>query len=113
MGSNGKGTCVYHTPSGRKCAVGCLLPDEEYAEHHFDNCAIDDPEDSAPIRNALRRYGVPVGPKGIPLLTALQKAHDGGGLERTTPVAKRLHMVATEFKLTWPEEIPITDWAWL
>lgn len=24
------GHCVYRAPDGRKCAVGCLIPDEEY-----------------------------------------------------------------------------------
>lgn len=27
------GACLYRTPEGRKCAIGCLIPDEEYREH--------------------------------------------------------------------------------
>ncbi len=25
-----QGMCMYRTPDGNKCAVGCLIPDEEY-----------------------------------------------------------------------------------
>lgn len=27
------GKCMYRTSDGHKCAVGCLIPDEEYAPH--------------------------------------------------------------------------------
>lgn len=27
---NGSGSCVYHGEDGEKCAVGCLITDEEY-----------------------------------------------------------------------------------
>lgn len=33
--SDDQGQCMYRTPEGRKCAVGCLIPDELYV-HTFD-----------------------------------------------------------------------------
>jgi hypothetical protein len=30
--TDSKGTCMYRTPNGRSCAVGCLIPDELYHE---------------------------------------------------------------------------------
>lgn len=27
------GECLYRDPEGRKCAVGCLIPDEQYRDH--------------------------------------------------------------------------------
>jgi hypothetical protein len=31
--TDSKGTCMYRTPNGRSCAVGCLVPDELYSEY--------------------------------------------------------------------------------
>lgn len=61
------GDCVYRSPTGLKCAVGCLIPDDKY-----------DPElESRTIRTLLNRGVLPLeySPHRM-LLGALQGVHD-------------------------------------
>jgi hypothetical protein len=55
--------CQYLTPGGLRCAVGCLLSDEENA-----NCVVGDPADrvALPARFVNHRW----------FLTRMQEAHD-------------------------------------
>ena len=62
-------TCMYRTPSGLMCAVGCLIPDEIYTPDM-------EGEDAYYV---VRRYLIPaglIGDESDPLLADLQWAHD-------------------------------------
>ena len=58
--------CMYHAPDGKKCAVGCLITDEEYSPS-MENTAISDLINN----NRLKRLSPFQG-----LLQDLQYVHD-------------------------------------
>ena len=59
------GTCLYRGPNGRSCAIGCLIPDDEYKE-------IFEYQEATAILPLLS-YDYT---NYVHLLTALQCAHD-------------------------------------
>ena len=63
--------CVYHAPSGLKCAIGCLITDEVY------NPAMEflDITDE-PVYRALRDSGIDMSGKTVSILRGLQHVHD-------------------------------------
>ena len=82
------GFCMYRAPDGGKCAVGCLIPDEDYRtsmegesvaylSDHFESCAW------------MYKY--------LDLLCKLQGLHDNF-TPSEWPLA--LREIATDFKLT-------------
>lgn len=92
------GTCQYRGPEGLMCAVGVLIPDEEYT-YRFEGLALKEgcaPDTSDLHRLLCRLYGE----ESFPLLAALQSVHD-----HTSPRdwAERLGQVARRFGLqvTW------------
>ena len=64
-GSDGYLTCLYRAPEGKQCAVGCLIPDDQYYELLEDMNL----HDVIPEVDALQ--GVSYG-----LLTDMQNMHD-------------------------------------
>lgn len=64
---NKGGSCVYRAPDGKKCAIGCLIPDEEYKPYF----------EGRPVRNLRRMYS-PSCLDGLneDLLFYLQWVHD-------------------------------------
>jgi hypothetical protein len=86
------GVCRYRGPDGTSCAVGCLIPDEEYSPL-MEGKAVD----SASMRQRMPPSLVDLNER---LLLSLQRVHDQkspgnwlGELER----------VAEQFGLTMPE----------
>lgn len=69
---DGEVFCMYRTPGGLKCAVGCLISDEFYEEElEGKTCK------SSPVLHALKLSGVPVGnSRLICFLNGAQIAHD-------------------------------------
>lgn len=64
--ADGNGSCLYRDESGRKCAIGCLVPDEKYDA---------DLEDTALGLNP--RLNEAVGDHDHSLLDAMRDVHDG------------------------------------
>ena len=63
--------CLYHSHSGLKCAVGCLITDEAYDS---DIEGIDIGEDT--VKRALRMSQIDTSAKTVLFLTRLQRVHD-------------------------------------
>jgi hypothetical protein len=92
------GGCMYRTPGGRMCAVGCLLTDEE-AEAIARARGNDSPVDTLRHRGLLPARLVP----HVSLLRRLQATHDGPEFDGDR--ARRLRGVANLFDLTIPGEV--------
>lgn len=60
------GLCVYRSPNGLMCAVGFLIPDEDYRRSMESEIC-----DAFPIADVLRKYG-----HDLPLCRAMQRMHD-------------------------------------
>ena len=63
--------CLYHSPNGLKCAVGCLITDEAYDS---DIEGTDIGEDT--VKRALLMSQIDTSAKTISFLTRLQRVHD-------------------------------------
>ncbi len=65
--------CVYRGKDGKRCAVGCLIPEERY-ERRFEDVSLSNMR-CTDIRDAiLSAAGLTL--DQLPLAIALQKAHD-------------------------------------
>lgn len=64
--------CAYRGEAGHKCAIGWLIPDEDYVPS-MEGCPIDM---SRPLQQVLQKIGVPIDEEGLPFLYDLQQAHD-------------------------------------
>ena len=69
--ANDNTMCVYHSQSGLKCAVGCLITEDAYREA-FEGRAVAD----EPVRRALEASGINTDNNTISMLTNLQSIHD-------------------------------------
>jgi hypothetical protein len=96
---NHYGDCLYRSPDGLKCAVGCLIPDELY-DKEIEGAAVGGC--NAPIlecanilREILLESGIP-DEKGIwEMLEDLQKIHDNANVdrwERALTLARNKHI---------------------
>jgi len=69
--------CMYRSPDGLKCAVGCLITDQEYDDHF---------EKVGDVQDLLDEWSLPISlferlnPHRI-LLVTLQKIHDNLDIE--------------------------------
>ena len=63
--------CVYHSSSGLKCAVGCLIDDNAY-DFSMEGEAVNDDL----VYDALIKSGIDMGGKAVSILRALQHVHD-------------------------------------
>ena len=72
------GDCLYRSPAGLKCAVGCLIEDEFYSEdlEHIYAVGRYTDEWQKPIRKALELSGVPINDEIKDLVQQLQVIHD-------------------------------------
>jgi len=68
---HGEGTCMYRDPSGRKCAVGALISDDEYRDS-LETMLVTD----LPVKAALDASGWPTDDRAIGLYRAMQSVHD-------------------------------------
>ena len=86
--------CLYHGPSGLKCAAGHLIPDEEYNEN-FEGTPLLDGLSEKPtiVGNIIRRLG-----HDIHLVQKLQIIHDNDEVEKWEAAFARL---ADKFNLVY------------
>ena len=89
--------CMYRAPSGLPCAVGCLIPDEEYRK---------DLEGSSIM--ALGNLTLPsLAGLDLYMLAAVQAVHDGYqywiGKTLNESGIKALQNIAWQYNLTMPE----------
>jgi hypothetical protein len=63
--------CVYHAPSGLKCAVGCLITDEVYRPTMEFVDVFDEP-----VYSGLRDSGIDMSGKTVSILRKMQHVHD-------------------------------------
>ena len=72
------GDCLYRSPKGLKCALGCLIDDEFYSESLECLSVVDysSGEWVPPIRKALELSGVPINHEIKHLVRKLQIIHD-------------------------------------
>lgn len=98
--TNGDSRCLYRGPDGLMCAVGCLIPDEEYSPSLEDMVVMNITPKQLP--QALLPYG------DNTLLHQLQRCHD----QALSPSRLRemLTMVAEDFSLDQSAIEGITKW---
>lgn len=84
------GTCLYRGPNGLKCAVGALIPDEEYRTQFEDVIA------STVVQNCPSLQGIDKG-----LLNKMQNAHDNVRVQFWEDEFKE---IAEEFDLYVPQQ---------
>lgn len=68
---SGSTECLYRTPEGLSCAVGCLISDEHYSRY-LEGQAVA----SQPVLLALSDSGIPINVPTAKLLEDLQNLHD-------------------------------------
>ena len=88
--------CRYRSAGGRKCAVGCLIPDEIYSQMMENRGPLKSDQGMAKM---MRDLGY-----DVELLSQLQLAHDssvnyGYGAVWLKEFLERAHVVATQFDL--------------
>lgn len=86
------GVCAYHDPNGLKCAVGCLIPDEEYDVDFDQGWSLPEVIAASPSLQKHDRA----------LLRQLQRIHDSHKPE-TWEISLR------EFARTYGFEMPLTS----
>jgi hypothetical protein len=82
--------CLYRASDGSKCAVGCLIPDDQY-DGVIENHPVEDIIDHVPALRGLN----------LTLLDALQSIHDN---ENPDGWEADLRKAANEFKLIYTEK---------
>ena len=87
-------TCVYRAPNGLKCAVGCLIPDDEYSKDMEGNYVVD------------LQWAISSG-LDLELLSYLQYIHDEpdlwDGNNLTSEGMSELQQIAQGYNLTMPD----------
>jgi hypothetical protein len=97
-------TCLYRSPEGLSCAVGCLISDEFYSPA-IENSSVLEllyptlGDGNEVLRRTLEGSGIDLESSGQ-LLNRLQRVHDGFDPANWS---KALEVVAEEFGLTLPE----------
>lgn len=87
-----EGQCVYHhSSSGRKCAVGCLIPDDKYCTN-MEGIAVESLLSKHSELIDLQRH--------VTLLKIVQRIHDVG---EVISWRQRLIECAANFGFTWTE----------
>jgi len=81
--------CTYRSPDGRKCAAGCLIPDDEY-DSVMEGKFVHDP---GVVRDCIERHG-----HDVKLVRALQVVHDA---DDVSAWERALELVAEEHCLTY------------
>ncbi len=89
--------CMYLTPTGLKCAVGCLITDNAY-HPSLENQSVSADE----VQQALLRSGIVLGDNDLSLLRVLQIIHD---LKAPYLWRHELCEAAKKYNLELPEEL--------
>ncbi len=94
---NYTGSCQYRVSSGRKCAIGALIPDEEY-KSSMEGCSISYLDTIGRFPESLKGFS-------MDFLSRLQKVHDDvnnlGVNGPTENMASALLNIAKDFKLEY------------
>lgn len=100
------GGCLYRSPDGCMCAVGCLITDEAYQESMEGWCVSE-----VGFRNAIEQSGIEYTVENLRLLSSLQSIHD---VNEVAEWKTKLFRLAETFqpglsttvldKLEWPNE---------
>jgi len=69
---NDAGLCLFHAPSGLKCAVGCLITEAAYSDEALEGYSLGEPE----VSTALEASGISLDPSTLGMLRDLQHIHD-------------------------------------
>lgn len=102
-------TCLYRTPSGLSCAVGCRIPDAVYKAEMDDEDAYNNQRNGTGIYELLEVFGSEL-PDEIEaystMFSRLQAVHDdctttADGSFNLNELTIRLNGVATHFHLTF------------
>ncbi len=78
VSEDASGRCVYRSPDGLKCAIGCLIPDDAYRGN------LEGHEGNHPIVLGALGFNTPDADR-ITLLLMLQKVHDDEGRRSKPP----------------------------
>ncbi len=90
------GGCYYRTHDGKRCAAGCLIPDETYSRD-MEGQSID------LLFGCMELDGELITDRDhIDLVCLLQELHDDDG---PAPLRDRLTGFASRRDLTWPEDV--------
>lgn len=94
--AEGDYSCRYRGSDGRKCAIGCLIPDDVY-KPAMEGGDVSDiiAKDLLPLNLAAEFH------KNLRLLSLLQKIHDESNSFEDWE--KQWRMVADDFKLKYPK----------
>ena len=95
-------TCMYRAPDGTKCAIGCLMADEDYSnkmeQHSF--------MASMTVRNAVGKSGHDVSMWNDDFFSELQHIHDG---EDVAGWFRALQDLAKDFNLKFNFNLPARE----
>lgn len=91
---NANGSCLYRTKNGNKCAVGCLISDEEY-ERELERVLLE---------SVISRLmgGEPQPPRLKDLLRYMQQTHDG--ITDVSEWEQAFKDLAAQFDLEYKEQ---------
>jgi len=96
--------CVFRTEDGKKCAIGCLIPDDQYDPKMDADYGTDFPkvldylDKKSPLREKLERH--------TQMLRSLQVLHDQVPVDSWAEALKKL---AEEWELVWPAKETAND----
>lgn len=102
------GFCVYRSPEGLKCAVGCLIPDEDYDPRMDDNECMRGGTYVSKLVDLAPELGFRLPAyfsANVALLASLQRAHDGADIVNADKTFNRaalkdkLQLVANDHNL--------------
>lgn len=106
-----EGNCSYRTDDGKRCFIGCLIPDDKYTPvienitpsnivpTDTDDKDIDVVRRRNKFRQILNDIGIETDPRTLGLLQYLQRAHDGNEPHAWNRV---LTDIAKTYELTVP-----------
>ena len=87
--------CLYRSLDGKKCAIGCLIPDELYNQN-IERCGVRSLSHIF-LANCIPGYS----PDDEEFLSRLQRVHDNSLIEEWETMLER---VAFDFSLEMPEK---------
>lgn len=93
--------CLYRTPDGARCAVGLLIPDEEYSPD-IESRGVSRVAESCPTVAGIARSCFGGGVTGLAFLDAMQRAHDEPTMLGAKDIAGALRNLAASYSLTVP-----------
>jgi len=106
---DGADVCCYRTPDGKRCAIGCLIPDEMYRPEMEIDIHGKPGASVFRLMDVSADFRALIGIENLMLCTHLQRAHDFSNSPRR--LKRRLLELAEIFGLTPGVEQAITEWS--